>query len=290
MVRSATDAPFRRRRRLRWYAGRAPVYAPLTFEALSIAFFAVLTVSAPWTPAPRDRRRRAMLVFVAVAAVIAAVAYALPLSARVWLGHAYLVAGYRLPALLVARIADPGSRIPDPGPFESWLIRTDERWFPLHATPPTWAAHILELSYLFCYVLVPAAFVFIWMNASTAHLDRFWTAVLLAGFACYGLLPWLVSPPPRARRTGSVDTAGGLRRLNLRILDRASHGFNTFPSGHVAVSLAAACAVLALSWPAGLVALVAAAAIAAGAVAGRYHYIIDVMAGALIGVTACRLT
>jgi membrane-associated phospholipid phosphatase len=266
------------------------VYAPLTFEVLSITFFAALAVAARWTPAPSDRRRRAMLILVAVAAVIAAAVYALPPSVRVWLGHAYLVAGYRLPALLVSRTSDPRSQIPGPGPFESWLIRTNERWFPFRPALPAWAAHSLELSYLLCYLLVPAAFAFIWMHASAVDADHFWTAVLLAGFACYGLLPWLVSAPPRARRTASVDTAGGFRRLNLRILDRASHGFNTFPSGHVAVSVAAALVVLELKTSAGLAAAVVAVAIAAGAVAGRYHYIIDVLAGVLVGVAAWRLT
>jgi membrane-associated phospholipid phosphatase len=261
------------------------VYAPLTFEALSIAFFAALTVAAPWTPVPRDRRRRAMLVFVALAAVMAASAYALPPSVRVWLGPAYLVAGYRLPALLVSRTPDPGPRVPDPGPFESWLIRTNERWFPFQPAIPRWAAHIVELSYLFCYLLVPAAFVFIWMNASAEDVDRFWTSVLLAGFTCYGLLPWLVSPPPRVRY-GDSEPADRLRRLNLHILRRASHGFNTFPSGHVAVSMAAALGVVELSRSAGLAALLLTLGIAAGAAAGRYHYVIDVIAGVLVGTAA----
>ena len=208
--------------------------------------------------------------FVAVAAVIAATSYVLPSDMRLWLGHAYLIAGYRLPALLVAAgtrptddVCRPGAaashddRAADPATaFESWLVRTDRRWFPFRFTRPAWATHALELAYLFCYLLVPSAFVFIWLTASIPDADRFWTAVLLAGFACYGLLPWLVSPPPRVRHVELAEAAGGLRRLNLQILGRASHGFNTFPSGHVAVSVAAALAVLALSTSAGIAALV----------------------------------
>jgi membrane-associated phospholipid phosphatase len=114
--------------------------------------------------------------------------------------------------------------------------------------------------------------------------------VLLGGFACYGPLPWLISSPPRVRDAEAQHDAGGLRLLNLHILRRASHGFNTFPSGHVAVSVAAALVVLELSPPAGAAALVASFAIAAGAVAGRYHYAIDVIAGALVGAAASLLT
>ena len=82
-----------------------------------------------------------------------------------------------------------------PGRFESWLVRSDERCR-IFAISLRVGGSILELSYLLCYVLVPVAFVFVWANG-TADVDRFWTAVLLSGFLCYGSLPWLVSRPPR---------------------------------------------------------------------------------------------
>jgi membrane-associated phospholipid phosphatase len=284
-----------------WYAGHGPVHAPLTFEALSIGFFAALAVAAPWTRAPRDRRCRAMRLSAALAAGVATASYALSPDIRLWLGAAYLVAGYRLPAMLVpAGPAEAGHYVtPEhvgrvlldpPTRFEAWLIRTDERWFPFRPSLPAWARGLLELSYFFCYLLLPAAFVFIWMSAPAVDVDRFWTAVLLAGPACYGLLPWLVRRPPRVRQVESLDTAAGLRRLNLHILTRVSHGYNTFPSGHVAVSVAAALAVLSISFSAGLVALAIALAVGAGAVAGRYHYVIDVVAGAAVGAAASLLT
>jgi membrane-associated phospholipid phosphatase len=62
-----------------------------------------------------------------------------------------------------------------------------------------------------------------------------------------------------------------------------SHQLNTFPSGHVAVSLAAAAVVASLSPPAGLLFGLMAAAIGVGAAAGRYHYVIDVLLGAGMG-------
>jgi hypothetical protein len=69
-------------------------------------------------------------------------------------------------------------------------------------------------------------------------VDRFWTAVLLSGFVCYGSLPWLISRPPRTL-TGATTNAVGVRGVTQFVLARVSHGLNTFPSGHVAVSLAA---------------------------------------------------
>ena len=184
---------------------------------------------------------------------------------RGWLGHAYLVAGYWIPALLIPS-SDP------PGRFESGI------------SLPAWAASILELSYLLCYVLVPVAFVLVWVSGTMPDVDRFWTAVLLSGFLCYASLPWLVSRPPRTLNAAAVASAG-VHRVNEFVLKRISHGLNTFPSGHVAVSLAAALEVMSISQPAGIVLLVIASAIAAGAVLGRYHYALDVVVGAILGMT-----
>jgi membrane-associated phospholipid phosphatase len=195
---------------------------------------------------------------------------------RGWLGHAYLVAGYWIPALLIPSAGPPGR-------FESWLVRSDQ-WFRIFAISlPASAASILELSYLLCYVLVPVAFVVVWTSGTMADVDRFWTAVLLSGFLCYVSLPWLVSRPPRTLSVAAVASAG-VHRVNEFVLKRISHGLNTFPSGHVAVSLASALEVMSISQPAGIVLLVIASAIAAGAVLGRYHYALDVVVGAILGM------
>jgi membrane-associated phospholipid phosphatase len=73
--------------------------------------------------------------------------------------------------------------------------------------------------------------------------------------------------------------------VNEFVLKRVSHGLNTFPSGHVAVSMAAALEVMAVSQLAGTLLLAIASAIAAGAILGRYHYGVDVVVGAILGIT-----
>jgi hypothetical protein len=252
--------------------------ATLTFEFLTAAYFAAMALAATVARVPRARRARVALLSAAFAAVIAAGAPMLPLSARAWLGHVYLAAGYWLPALLAPAGATTA--------FESWLLRTEAHWKRLQISPPSWMALPVELSYLLCYLLVPLAFVIVWLTGDAVDVDRFWNAVLASGFLCYGSIPWLVSRPPRIVERTAASCVG---RANVYVLGRVSHGLNTFPSGHVAVSIAAALRVWEVRPDAGLVLLVVAAAIAAGAIAGRYHYVIDVLLGLVIGVGIATL-
>jgi membrane-associated phospholipid phosphatase len=80
--------------------------------------------------------------------------------------------------------------------------------------------------------------------------------------------------------------APALRRFNLAILDRASVQACTIPSGHVAGAVAAALAVMPVSITASVVFLFLSVLIAASATAGRYHYAIDCVLGAVVAVIA----
>jgi mono/diheme cytochrome c family protein len=212
------------------------------------------------------------------AGAIVALSRVLGADVRFWLGHLYLVAGYWLPALLVTR---------SPHRFEAWLLSTELawNWSPVARTFMVRASPLAELAYLCCYPLVPAAFLTLYLNgSSSADMDRFWTSVLAAGYASYISLPWLVSRPPRTLDSASVNPSR-VRRLNLRVLDRLSHGWNTFPSGHVAVAFAAALSVMPSAPRAGIGFLALAVGILTGSVTGRYHYTVDALAGAIVGVT-----
>jgi membrane-associated phospholipid phosphatase len=250
------------------------VHAQLIFESLATGFFVAFGIAALATKASGRRRiQTAALSITMVLGILAAARLSSDL--RGWLGHAYLVAGYWIPALLVPTDHRPGG-------FEAWLARGSRRGSTLTRHLPSWIAATLELSYLLCYVLVPVAFALVWTFGSVADVDRFWTAVLASGFVCYGSLPWLISRPPRILH--DIEENIGIRRINQFVLARVSHGMNTFPSGHVAVSIAAGLEVFVVSWAAGIVLVAIAALIAAGAVVGRYHYGLDVIVGAALGV------
>jgi membrane-associated phospholipid phosphatase len=265
------------------------------FERLAIVYFALFGVGALLTVPDRPRRWRAILGAGASVMGVIVIASTSSITVRVWLAHAYLVAGYWLPALLVGTISAAF--------FEAWLVRTDTRVREYLLPLPRWATHLAELSYLMCYPALPAAFTVVWTRGNLVDAERFWASVLAAGFVCYGNLPWLPSRPPRLldslegrkhasihqRAVGTNDTPNALASLNTAVLDRVSHQFNTFPSGHVAVAVAAAASTFTVWWPAGVALAIVAAGIAVGAGAGRYHYVVDVILGVVVGLGAVTI-
>ena len=89
-------------------------------------------------------------------------------------------------------------------------------------------------------------------------------------------------PSASGRSKALPTTASPLRRLNARILDKASVQANTLPSGHVAGAVAAALALMALSVTIGWTVMLVAVAIGVAAIVGRYHYAVDCVAGAVV--------
>ena len=255
------------------------------YEWLAALYFAGFAIAALATSAPQRRRLVvAQWALLVAAGVVAAALYGGAVL-RAWLPHAYLVAGYWLPALLSPAPAEPTR-------FEQWLHRTDVvlrgvSWG-TSGLPPV-LRQVAEAAYLLCYPLVPAAFAIVWTGGSPGDVDRFWLAVLIAGYACYASLPWLVSRPPRIAAPSADTPQQVVARLNVRVLSRVSHQLNTFPSGHVAVTLASAACVAPVSPPAGALIGAIGVAIALGAAAGRYHYVIDVVLGAMVGASGAAL-
>ena len=257
------------------------------FEELAGAYFAVIAGAAPFAPARGYRRATAAGTAVVLVALVAVAAAYAGRPVRMWLPVAYLIAGYWLPVLLVADAATGARPGPAPSRFERWLCRADGRLRPLMLPVPRGLREIVELAYLLCYPLVPVSFVVVQSLGTPTDVDRFWLTVLTAGFACYVTLPWLVSRPPRSTETSAL--ACRTQATNVRVLHRFSHRLNTFPSGHVAVALAAAAGVAAVSPAVGVVVAVMGAAIAVGAAAGRYHYVVDVVAGVVLAMTVSAL-
>jgi hypothetical protein len=253
----------------------------VAFEWLTVAYFIGLALAAPWSRVPWRRRAGVSAGSIAVAALVSVIGSGDLFALRTWLPHAYLVAAYWLPALLVESPVKATR-------FERWLRRTDSAIRPRLPTLPHRVVHVVELAYLACYLMVPTSLTIVWTSGSLDDVSRFWTAVLASAYACYGSLPWLVSRPPRVaadRPHSSRDVAA----WNVFLLERVSHRLNTFPSGHVSVACSAAFMVATVVPAAGVALGVVAFAIAVGAGAGRYHYVVDVMLGIVVGGAAAGL-
>ncbi len=261
------------------------------YESLAAAYYLYLVLTAALVPGiPGYRRARVAAIAAVMIGTINVVAESETgwvQDARIWLPLVYLVTGYWLPAQIVVR-SRPS--------FEQMLFDLDMRIFghcglrSFRQRAPRAAIQALELAYLACYPLVPLGFLSLAITGhAPADANRFWLSVLGAALPCYGLLPWLPSRPPRVVEAVQCER-GAVRDLNVRVLRDVSVGWNTFPSGHAAASVATALAVGAVLPFAGLAFGLVAAGICIGSVVGRYHYTADAIAGIALAVVAFGTT
>src|SRR5262252_4182858 len=89
-------------------------------EWLAVTNFAAVVLAAPWTHATARRKWLSVSLSVLATIVVVIGAVKLPAIVRVWLPHAYLVAGYWLPGILA-----PSEFAPS---FEAWLLATEGWW------------------------------------------------------------------------------------------------------------------------------------------------------------------
>jgi membrane-associated phospholipid phosphatase len=255
-------------------------------DAIAFSYFAFLIFAAAVARVPASRRLQVVATATLMLAVIAAPwvrPHPAADAARAWMPLLYIVVGYWLPAHLVTA-TDVA--------LEQTLLRFDRRLFGHDGLAafvrrgPRLVVEYLELAYLVCYLVPPAGFAWLAASGHAAEANRFWTAVLLAAFACYGPLPWFPTRAPRAIERPPDTTRSRARQLNVYVLDRVSVQLNTFPSGHTAASFATALAVGSAMPIAGIVLGIIAVSIAIGSVVGRYHYAADAFAGALVALAA----
>jgi membrane-associated phospholipid phosphatase len=233
----------------------------------------------------RRRWRIALLAGITVAAVLVA-RFAFPARvsgvARDWLPAALLLLPY-WQAGQFFRGANPR--------IEQRLGRTDERvfdWMRRHGwrASGTWWSDFLELDYLMCYPLVPLGLGMLYLWRQRAAVDFYWVVVLLASDICFVVTIFVPAMPPRALAADSAGVAvrGNLRRFNFAVLNRGGIQAITFPSAHVASTVACGLVLLRYAPTAGVAFLAVAAGVAVGAFVGRYHYFLDVVAGAALAL------
>jgi membrane-associated phospholipid phosphatase len=164
----------------------------------------------------------------------------------------------------------------------AWLDdRLRVRW--VSRRVPRTLVEILEAAYAGVYLLVPLALLVRLAWFPSPRPDTFWAVVLVTDYICFCVLPWVQTRPPRALEP-SEPWSSSLRPFNLRLLGATSIQVNTFPSGHAAEGLAAVLLVLGAPPLVVLLMFLAAVAVAAGAVLGRYHFLVDALAGWVVAL------
>jgi membrane-associated phospholipid phosphatase len=247
-------------------------------EWVSFAYFGSLLALAWMRPLPARRR----LTITAIGGVMCAVVVSLSRTdltiARDWSPPLVILVGYYMSGRFFVH---PSARL------ESWLTAWDRRLLSDPTTrfaswPPVVLAY-LDLVYMGCFLLLPAGYAALVVTGHGALGNRYWTMVIAAEFGAFAPLALIQTRPPWAfERTRAADPA--VRRLASHIVRHFTIRVNTFPSGHAAGSLAVAFGVAGVLPWAGLGFLALALSICVACVVGRYHYVVDVVAGALLAL------
>lgn len=256
--------------------GGRPVRAS---EWLSVGYFAVMSAAAWARPLPMRRRIEICAVGIPACALVFAVAHAGSSLLRDWAPPLAILAAYYVSGRFFVHPSVP---------FESWLMAGDRRWLGDPATRfarwPRPLLAYLEVVYMGCFLLVPAGFLLLAMTGRAAMADRYWTMVLAAEYGAFAPLALVPTRPPWALEKKPELAGRAVHQAAEQMVRQFTIQANTFPSGHVAGSLAVAFAVIgAMPW-AGAVLLGLAVSISLACIVGRYHYVVDVIAGAALAL------
>jgi membrane-associated phospholipid phosphatase len=253
------------------------------WEAASVVFFVYVGIAG--APGRRPARSRVLLYLGAGAGALFAV-----LTSRLpylpilhdWLAPpALLLLAYWTSGLLF--VAPRAAQERALAAFDQRL-RIDE----IARRLPGSLSSLLEAAYAGVYVLIPLALIVHRWFALAPDAARFWDVILVTDFVCFGFLAFVQTRPPRA--AGAPDPwSSRIRQFNLSMLGATSIQVNTFPSGHAAEALAAALLVIGAPMPLVLTMALAALAVSAGTVLGRYHYAADAIAGWIVALAVWAL-
>jgi hypothetical protein len=271
--------------------------------------FAVLLAVAAWLPGLHSlpmRRRLRVTVLGALVLAADAIAGAMP---RFLPAAASITLLDWLPVvLMLVPYWQTGQFFRGPNPkIQRWLLRIDLRWLGRTAarsgTARTRLGLALEIAYVFCYPFVPLGLAALYISGRRFHSDFFWLVVLTATYLCYAITPFFPAMPPRDAMKGVLgaqapagnsapivtDLSAGPqnrgRRFNRWIQEWGSIHAISFPSAHVASTLAVSLVLVRWMPVTGACFLAVAVCIAIAAVAGRYHYLLDVLLGAAVALS-----
>lgn len=246
-------------------------------EWVPFLYFLYLAVACWLRPIRMSRRLLVTGVSLAVATTIVAVASVAPTTLRAWAPLVYVSFGYYVTGWLFVK---PSAAL------EAWLLDWDHR---LLGDPtrrfahwPGWLVGYLDFVYVCLFLLLPGGFAALLMAGHVTRGNHYWTMVLAADLGAFAPLSVFQTRPPWVVEAPAVLAGGWVRHLSKFMVRNTTICVNTFPSGHVAVSFAIAFAVMGSMPVTGSLLLALAVTVSVACVVGRYHYILDVVTGAVL--------
>ena len=147
-------------------------------------------------------------------------------------------------------------------------------------------SELLHLCYISYYAMVYVPPALLWLRGRRRAFGETVLALVVVYAVCFAVYVIFPVDGPRFVHGPSLAPNGPIRSIVLRLLESGSSRGTAFPSSHVAASVVAALAALRFQRRVGAVVAVLAVGLAVGAVYGGYHYAVDVLAGAAIGLAS----
>jgi len=171
--------------------------------------------------------------------------------------------------------------------MQAWLMQSDRRLWNLASRTGLRLgrfAHLsMEWAYMLCYPLPLLGLATLYAAGLSREADSFWAFVLLPTYLCYAITPFVPAMPPRFLESEHRESQATKSKIfNLWIQKHGSIHAISFPSAHVAASLAISLFLLHKVPAAGGFFLAISFWIAVAAVVERYHYAVDVVLGAVL--------
>ncbi|MEO5800967.1 MAG: phosphatase PAP2 family protein [Gemmatimonadales bacterium] len=155
------------------------------------------------------------------------------------------------------------------------------------ASPSDFWSTLLHAVYFSYYVIVPIPALYFLATRRAAALEQYLNAVIatfLACYICYMLFP-VAGPYYEFARPAGQFINNGPARLVYRALSSGSAFGAAFPSSHVAATVAATVGAWFGSRRLAMILAVPTALLAVGVVYCQMHYVLDSVAGVVVGVT-----
>jgi membrane-associated phospholipid phosphatase len=154
------------------------------------------------------------------------------------------------------------------------------------AMPIRWASEALHLAYASYYLLVYLPPVILYARGRRGDYATTLLALTVVYALCFAAYLFFPVDGPRFLVGPAAAPDGPIRAFVLQLLEAGSSRGTAFPSSHVAASVVASLCALRVQRAVGIVVALLTVGLALATVYGGFHYAVDALAGAIVGVVA----